>query len=121
MDKAQAIQNFWSSFGLKAYDENTVPDNPVFPYITYELAEDFFDTDVDVSASIWYKSTSWAGVTAKASQIAQVIGYGGTCINYDGGLAWIKRGSPFIRRMNDPNDSDIRRIVLNVEIEYMSE
>lgn len=43
MDRAQAIHSFWNSFGLKAYDENTVPDNAKLPYITYEVAVSSFD------------------------------------------------------------------------------
>ena len=31
MDKFQAQQSFWSSFGLTAYDENTVPDDAEYP------------------------------------------------------------------------------------------
>ena len=35
MDKQQAIHGFWSSFGITAYDENSVPDDAELPYITY--------------------------------------------------------------------------------------
>ena len=54
MDRAQAINSFWNSFGLRAYDENTVPQNAVLPYITYEVAiASFEDGDVPLTASVW--------------------------------------------------------------------
>ena len=34
MTKANAIYNFWNSFGITAYEENTVPEDAIFPYIT---------------------------------------------------------------------------------------
>ena len=40
MDKSQAVHDFWSSFGLTAYDENAVPDNAQMPYITYSVVTD---------------------------------------------------------------------------------
>lgn len=123
MDKAQAIQSFWSSFGLKAYDENTVPtgnDAPDFPYITYNFSEDFFGTELSQSVSIWYRSPSWGPITNKSKEIADRIGYGGTLISYEGGAAWIRRGTPFSQRMSEPSDDMVRRILINIEIEYIS-
>ena len=32
MTKAAAIYQFWSGFGLTAYEENTVPEDAAFPY-----------------------------------------------------------------------------------------
>lgn len=124
MDKAQAIQNFWSSFGLKAYDENTVPtgdDAPKYPYITYNFGEDFFGNDVSQSISLWYRTPSWAAITSKSNEIGERIGYGGRLVGYDGGAAWIRRGTPFSQRMSEPSDDMVRRILINVEIEFMSE
>ena len=43
MDNEQAYRAFWASFGLNAYDENTVPEDAELPYITYEYAENGFD------------------------------------------------------------------------------
>ena len=36
MTKAAAIYQFWNSFGLTAYEENSVPTDATFPYITYQ-------------------------------------------------------------------------------------
>ena len=68
MDKMQAYHDFWSSFGWKAYDETSVPDIAVLPYITYESATDSFGTQLSLNASLWSRSTSWADITAKEKE-----------------------------------------------------
>lgn len=119
MNTAQALQLFWSSFNLPAYDENTVPDKATLPYITYEVGDDFFGEQAARSASLWYRSTSWEDITQKEQEIASYIGRGGRMISVDGGAIWIKRGSPWAQRMAEPSDSMVRRIVLNYEIEFV--
>ena len=42
MTKAAALHSFYSSFGLTAYEENSVPDDAEFPYITYNITTDSF-------------------------------------------------------------------------------
>lgn len=114
MDNWKSLQQFWESFSIPAYDENTVPDSAVMPYITYEAGESGFDTMTALTASIWYYSSSWAAISQKADEINDRLRYGGIVTN---GI-WIKRGTPFAQRMSDP-DARIRRIVLNVEVEYL--
>ena len=50
MTKAAAIYQFWNSFGLAAYEENSVPDDATFPYITYQLVTDSFDREITINA-----------------------------------------------------------------------
>lgn len=122
MDKFQAIHSFWSSFGLPAYDENTVPDGddkPSLPYITYDAVIGNFGDFVAMSASLWYYGTSWSQITTKMIQIESAIGLGGKIIDCDGGILWIKRGSPFAQRVSDPDDM-IRRILINIEAEFIT-
>lgn len=119
MTKIQALNKFWNSFGLMAYDEGSVPDNAKLPYITYSAGDDDFGYPMSLTASIWYKSKSWATITAKCDEIAERIGRGGVTVPYDGGMIWIYKGSPFAQRMIDPDDS-IRRIYINYEAEFIS-
>lgn len=118
MDKLQAYSKFWESFGIPAYDELTVPDGAQLPYITYETATDDFDNTVFLTASIWYRGTSWAEVTAKEKQISQSIGRGGSTIKYDEGAFWIRKRNTWATRMQDPDDDTIRRIVLQYTVEF---
>ena len=125
MNKAQAIQSFWSSFGIPAYDQSTIPNadspdhRPEPPYITYEVIEDSLNTPVALSGSIWYRSTSWKDITLKAQEIAADIGYGHKIIKIDGGYLYITKGSPFAQRMSDEDDS-IRRIYINLMVEFLT-
>ena len=118
MDAEQAIHSFWSSFGLTAYDENSVPDDAQMPYITYSVEYDSFDYSVSLSASLWYQTTSWTIPTAKAHEIRNYITLGGVTIPTDNGVIWIKRGSPFYQRMGDV-ERDVKRIYFNIEAEYI--
>lgn len=123
MDKEQALHRFWSSFGLTAYDENTVPDNAMTAnngkYLTYNVATASLDEPTPIYANLWYKSSSWAEITAKAEEMAQTIGRGGKLVSFDGGYIWICRGVPFSQRLADDDDT-IRRIYINVMAEYLS-
>ncbi len=121
MDKFQAIQSFWASFTIPAYDENTVPtgdDQPDYPYITYDAVVDSLGHPVAMSASLWYYGTSWAAITAKFAEIQAALGSGKMIEIDDGGL-WIVPGSPFAQRVSDSNDM-IRRILINVQAEFIT-
>lgn len=119
MDKIQSLHSFWSGFGLKAYDETSVPDDAKLPYITYETSSDDFGNTLLQSASLWYYSSSWAAITNKEQEIADFIGRGGRMIAYDGGALWLNKATPWAQRMADPGDDMIRRIVLSVMVEFM--
>ena len=120
MTKAAAIYQFWNSFGLTAYEENSVPDEAQFPYITYQLVTDSFDREIPLTASIWYRSESWAGINAKTDEISQKISRGGKIIPCNGGAIWLKRGQPFAQSMGDESDDLIKRKYLNITAEFMT-
>ena len=120
MTKAAAIYQFWSGFGLTAYEENTVPTDVAFPYITYQLVTDSFDREIPLTASLWYRSESWTAINAKTEEISQKISRGGKFIPCDSGAIWLKRGQPFAQSMGDESDNLIKRKYLNITAEYMT-
>ena len=120
MTKAAAIYQFWSGFGLTAYEENTVPTDATFPYITYQLVTDSFDREIPLTASLWYRSESWAAINAKTEEISQTISRGGKIIPCDGGAIWLKRGQPFAQNMGDESDNLTKRKYLNITAEFMT-
>ena len=120
MTKAAAIYQFWNSFGLTAYEENTVPTDASFPYITYQLMTDSFDREIPLSASLWYRSESWTAINAKTEEISQKISRRGKIIPCDDGAIWLKRGQPFAQNMGDESDDLIKRKYLNLTLEYMT-
>lgn len=130
MNKSQALDHFWNSFGLPAFDENSVPEKipdgqgnlvPLpFPYITYTNITDSLNNVVTLNASIWDRSTSWERISLKAEEMAKAIGeYGHKSIKLDNGYVWFVKGSPFAQRMGDP-EKDIKRIYLNVQAEFLT-
>lgn len=118
MDKGQAVQWFWSRFGLNTYDQYTVPEDAQMPYITYSFAMDKMDNVVLLNASLWYRSTSWKAITQKAEEIANYLNMY-NIIPLDEGYLYLYRGTPFAQRMAD-EDTDVRRIYFNVNAEYLT-
>lgn len=119
MDKMQALHSFWSSFGIPAYDMYTVPDEAKMPYITYEAADDSFGNKMDLMANLWYKSNSWAGINSKANVISDRISRGGINIPFDGGAIWIRKSTPWAQRIDEPEDSTVRRLILSITVEFL--
>jgi len=119
MNKAQALNEFWNSFGIDAYDEHTVIPDVQLPYITYNVVTDSLNNVINLHGSLWYKSMSWKDITLKTEEIATYIGYGGQVFKLDDGYLWITKGVPFAQRMNDTNDT-IRRMYLNIQVEYLT-
>ena len=121
--KAATIYEFWNSFEMPAYEENSVPtgeDAPKFPYITYQLVTDSLGNEVAMTASLWYRGTSWIEANAKTEEISQRIGRKGAVLDCNGGKVWIKRGTPFAQNMGDESDNLIKRKYLNITAEYLT-
>ena len=123
MNKWQAIHFFWNSFGWNAYDENSVDTGanaPRLPYITYSAQTGSMEQILTFTASLWDKSTSWVNVSDKADEIAEKIGYGYELVQIDGGYLYLTKGQPFAQRMNDPDDTEIKRIYIILNAEFLT-
>ena len=105
---------------MTAYEENTVPTDAAFPYVTYQLVTDSFDREVAATASLWYRGESWTDINEKTEDIARFIGGGGCLLDCDSGFIWLKRGTPFAQNMGDESDDLIKRKYINVTVEYMT-
>lgn len=120
MNKSQAIQKFWESFGWDAYDENSVPDDAKLPYITYEVGTDSLDSDLYLTASLWDSSFSWKNISLKSEEIEKALKeHGYISLNIDNGYVWFRAGKPFSSRMGADKDS-IKRIALNIVVEFLT-
>ena len=121
MTKEQVLNQFWNSFGLPAYDENTVPDEVEMPYITYSVSTDSLDEPVLLYASLWYEGMSWKSISNKSAEIAEyIVEQIPPAIPYDDGRLYITKGTPFVQRMSEPGNINIRRILINIQAEFMS-
>lgn len=123
MDKGQALQSFWSSFGIPAIDEQSAYDSGTLdqlhitmPYITYEVASGNLEANMPLTGNLWYKSTSWAEITKKADQIAAFIGYGGKTYRLDNGYMHVMLPQGQIYRRGAEETDNIRRIIFNIEV-----
>lgn len=123
MTKEAALYAFFSTFGIPAYAETSVPSDAEFPYLTYSLTTAAFgEGDVNITVNLWYYTDSETVVNAKAREIGTVIGRGGRIVFCDDGAIWIKRGSPFSQAVEGQGDNDkIKRRYINVDLEYITE
>lgn len=121
MDKYEAQYTFWSSFGVPAYEENSVPnvDDVTYPYITYQAMSAVFNGNVVANASIWARSTSWVGADSLSDTIESRLKDGGEVLRYDGGIIWVTPESPFSQSMGDPEDDLIKRKILSVQLHFI--
>ena len=120
MDRWQAQYSFWASFGVPAYQENSVPDRDTiaYPYITYQAFSAPFNGDVAVSASIWTRSASWERADALSDAVQTRLQDGGQVVPYDGGVIWVTAEDAFAQSMGDPNDDLIKRKLLSVVLHF---
>jgi hypothetical protein len=121
MNKTQALHKFWNSFGLNAYEEGSVPDNAKFPYITYTNEMDSLDNICMVIGNLWYRTDSWKAIIDKSEEIARYVKeHGFVTIPFDNGYLYITGGNPFAQTMDEPGDDKIKRIFININVEYLS-
>lgn len=121
MTKAAALQKFFSSFGLPAYHANAVPNDSVFPWLTYTpIFDSITGSPVSLTVNLWYYGEGEAAPNAKAQEIADAIGIGGVTLPCNGGFIWLKRGSPWCQSLSDETSDNIKRRYLNVTAEYLT-
>lgn len=120
MTKAQALQAWFERF-LPAYTSASVPEDVVFPWLTYDAVFSAFGGErVSITVNLWYYTESEALPNAKAEEISKAIGYGGTLLQCDDGYIWLTRGSPFCQSIKDDSDPNIKRRYINISAEYLT-
>ena len=127
MDKWQSQQAFWSSFGIDAYDDQTEFTEgslPAYPHITYESFTGTMGQEASISASIWYRTPSWAPIKKKADEILEYMQeHEPLTFPLDKGYIWFKvpRLVPFAQPASSGSDDEqIKRIVITIDAECLS-
>lgn len=120
MTQDKAIYQFLSSFGMTAYAEAAVPEDAVFPFLTYELITGAYNQRTTITVNLWFYTSSEAEPNAKAAEISAAIGMGGITIPCDGGALWIKRGTPWCQSLRDETNNNIKRRYLLLDIDYLT-
>lgn len=126
MDKGQGLHSFWSSLSttsgvpVSAYEENSVPDDAQYPYVTYQKMSGSLEDRLSLTGSIWTRSTSWEQADELEAQLEKKFIRGGVIIRLDDGYLYIAKGSPFAQGMSDDTDKVIKRYVINLAVEYLT-
>lgn len=122
MTPEAALYKFFSGFGIPAFAATSVPDKQPFPYITYDLVVGEWDgMESLLTANVWYRTESEAEPNAKVREISQRIGISGVTLPCDGGMLWLKRGTPWAQAVNISGaDEKVKRRYLNIDIEYLT-
>ena len=102
INTAQALYQFWSSFGLPAATIGTVPDGWNLPYITYSLVETEPTEPATCYAQVWYRDTANAAMLAKVDEIKNAIKTAAV-LKCNGGYVVLRPLSPFVQLMVDEN------------------
>ena len=110
---AQALYAFFSSFSIPAYSENTEPDNAAPPYITYELVEPEWRENMSFHATLWYRDTSFAAISAKVDQIRDALGEG-ISIKTQSGAVYLWRDTHFAQIESMDGDPTLKRGYLSL-------
>lgn len=123
MTPEAAIYQFLASFGIPAYAATSVPDQATFPYISYELVVgEWLADEINMPVSVWYRTESEALPNAKVREIGERIGMGGVLLHCDGGVLWVKKGSPWAQAVTvEGEDEKVKRRYVNINIEFMTE
>ncbi len=124
MTKEAALYSFWSSFGIPAFEVNSVPtgeDAPTFPYLTYDVKTDSFGGEpVSLTVNLWYRSSSWVEINAKTDEISKRISRGGVMLSCGGGAIWIRRGTPFAISYSEDTDNMVKYKYINITAEFLT-
>lgn len=121
MTKSAALYQFFSSFEMPAYSASSVPDDVMFPYLTYTPVTAAWGSEqVSITVNLWFYTTSETIPNAKAQELSKAIGLGGVILPCDGGAIWLKRGDPWCNPIKDESDNTRKGRYINVTAEYMT-
>ena len=121
MTKEQALYQFFNQFDIIGYRNTSVPDDVIFPYLTYDVPISSFEEDpVSITLNLHYYTDSEAEPDANAEEIRQAIGMGGKLLKCDGGAIWLKWGTPWCQSLVDDTNANIKRRYINVTAEYLT-
>lgn len=122
MTPEAAIYGFLNGFSIPAYAASSVPDQATFPYLTYDLViGEWGQPEVNMPVNVWYRTESEAQPNAKVREIGERIGMGGVLLHCDGGVLWVKKGSPWAQAVTvEGEDEKVKRRYVNINIEFLT-
>lgn len=121
MNKYEALHKFYSSFGIKAFEENSVPDDirtGDMPYLTYEVITSPFDVqNTALSCQIYFKSNSLMKINALTEKIYNALNNGAK-LQCDTGWIVLYPGTPFAQNVTT-GDKTVKAKYINITADYI--
>ena len=119
MNKYEALNKFYNSFGIPAYEENSVPEKKPMPYITYELITSSIESEsIAMSFKIYYRSESLIEIDSITEKISKVL-TGGVNLKCDEGYITLHRGEPFALNIGS-GEKSVKAKYINVTANYIT-
>lgn len=121
---------FWGQFALNgtpipAYQTGAVPEDAVFPYITFDAAQGAALDVIPLAAIVWVKheaensSTAIAQRMAVLEAVSKAIPEGGTRLDLADGFMVLRRGSgDFLSSLTDEEDPSVLGGRVGYEVTY---
>lgn len=119
MTKGAALQQFFEQF-MSAYATNSVPDDVIYPYLTYDAVFDAWGgMPVSLTVKMWFHTASESIPNAKVHELSETLGTGGAVLECDDGFIWLTRGTPFCQALANENDRDVKLRNFNVSADFL--
>ena len=122
--KTAALQAWFGQF-MTAYPSTAVPDDVIYPYLTYEAQTSAYNGDASseayIAVQLYFYTESEAVPNAAAEQISKAIGAGGILLHCDDGHIWVMRGSPWCIPFNDTVSPSVKGRRLNVTLRFLTD
>lgn len=112
---ASALYDFWSSFGMPAFPEGSVPEKQALPYITYHVTYPEWKEQSSTYATVWTHSPSYVPLAQVVDQIEETIGEG-VQLDTDDGFLMLYKDRTFMQ-IQPQEDINIKAAYLSLIIE----
>jgi len=112
-DLSKAYYGYFASV-MNSFLVDTVPNDVVFPYLTYELVDGELEDNLLMTVRIYDKSTSVKTLTECVDKIEQHIGNNLIEVN-ENNYFTVYKGSPFAQYFNDV-EGGIKSVYINLQI-----
>lgn len=120
MTKFEALHDFYNSFDIPAYEENSIPKNAEMPYITYEvITGSFSEYQSGLSFQIWYKSNSWKDINAKTETISKAL-HKGVKLSCTDGYIMLYASDPFAQNRTDADDKTVKCKYCTISADFIT-
>ncbi len=99
-------------------DSNGQPTPLKPPYLTYQVIDSNNSEPVIMQVNIWSRNSSYLESGELVSKLEDKIREGKVIdIIGGGGTVIFHKGSPFVQNMNDPDDINLKRAFINLEVQ----